>query len=766
MVIFTAAFAAGISFFQLLPMLPTSGWLLVFLPLLFLWIRYPQFFFVWGFIAGLLWALLFATLILSSELSSNLERQDILVVGCIASLPEQIGRRTRFQFDVERLEHNGLTVAGPDRIRLSWYSAKNRRLEVGDCWQLKVRLKRPHGSYNPGGMDYEGWLYRSGIRASGYIRQWDGNRQIESGRSRYFVHRIRQQIGERIERMAGDSQQGVALLKALTIGDRSGLTAEQWQTFSKTGTNHLVAISGLHVGIVVVWVFFLGRLFWSRCSWLSLRVPAPTAAALMSLLAALAYAALAGFSLPTQRALIMLTIALLAKVMKRSIRSSQILAAALFVVLLLEPASVLSPGLWLSFVAVGVILFAMNNRLKTSGWQQFGAVQWVVAIGLIPLLLLFFAQLSLISPLVNFIAVPLFTFLLVPLALMVLLLMPLPSLSAPLLLGVTQLLAWCEEWLRYTANLPMVSWQSSHLPLWAWLLIMLGILLLLLPRGLPARWLGLVLLLPLAMIKPERPQWGDFHFTLLDVGQGLSAVVETQNHTLVYDVGAHFSDRFDVGSAIVLPYLQYRGISKIDQLVISNGDADHAGGAPALVDGIEVVTVMSGEPARLKKLPAEFCQAGVEWQWDGVIFSILHPHKNSLFSGNDLSCVIHISNGAASLLLTGDIEAMAERRLLTEIPERLNVDIVQVAHHGSKTSSIEAFVSRVSAKYAVVSAGYRNRFSFPKAEVKQRWLLSGATFLNTASSGAIHFEIAKDGKIRGPIERRIEQRSYWNNDVE
>jgi competence protein ComEC len=486
----------------------------------------------------------------------------------------------------------------------------------------------------------------------------------------------------------------------------------------------------------------------------------------MSLLAALAYAALAGFSLPTQRALIMLAIALLAKVVKRSIRSSQILAAALFAVLLLEPASVLSPGLWLSFVAVGVILFAMNNRLKTKGWRQFGAVQWVVSIGLVPLLLLFFAQLSLISPLVNFIAVPLFTFLLVPLVLMVLLLMPLPSLSVPLLQGVTQLLAWCEEWLSYAANLPIASWQSSHLPLWAWLLIMLGILLLLLPRGLPARWLGLVLLLPLVMIKPERPQLGDFHFTLLDVGQGLSAVVETQNHTLVYDAGARFSDRFDVGSAIVLPYLQYRGIRKIDQLVISNGDADHAGGAPALFDGIEVVTVMSGEPARLEKLPAQFCQAGVEWQWDGVTFTVLHPHENSLFRGNDLSCVIHVSNGAASLLLTGDIEAIAERRLLAEVPERLNVDIVQVAHHGSKTSSTDAFVSRASAKYAVVSAGYRNRFSFPKAEVKQRWLLSGATFLNTASSGAIHFEIAKDGKIRGPIERRVEQRSYWNDAAE
>jgi len=766
MVIFTVVFAAGISLFQLLPVLPTSGWLVVTLPLLFLWIRYPQLLPVWGFIAGLLWALSQATVTLSSELAPELERQDLLVLGCIASLPEQIGRRTRFQFDLEQVERNGHIVAGPDRIRLSWYSSKNRRLQAGDCWQLKVRLKRPHGSYNPGGMDYEGWLYRSGIRASGYIRKWEGNRQIERSQSRYYIHHIRQQIGEKIEQMAGESQQGVALLKALTIGDRSGLTVDQWQIFSKTGTNHLVAISGLHVGIVAVWVFFLGRLIWSRCSWLTLRVPAPIAAAVMSLLAASVYAALAGFSLPTQRALIMLAIALLAKMMKRSVRPSQILATALFVVLLLEPASVLSPGLWLSFVAVGVILFAMGNRLKATNGQQFGRVQWVVAIGLVPLLLLFFSQLSLISPLVNFIAVPLFTFLLVPLALLVLLLMPLPSLSAPLLQGVTQLFAWCEAWLSYAANLPIASWQSSHLPLWVWPLVMMGVLLLLLPRGLPARWLGLVFLLPLVMVKPDYPRQGEFHFTLLDVGQGLSAVVETQNHTLVYDTGARFSDRFDVGSAIVLPYLQYRGINKIDQLVISNGDADHAGGAPALFDGIEVTAVMSGEPDRLESLPAQFCQTGMQWQWDGVMFTVLHPHENSLLSGNDLSCVIHISNGATSLLLTADIEAVAERKLLAEASERLNVDIVQVAHHGSKTSSTDAFVDRVSAKYAVVSAGYKNRFSFPRAEVKQRWLLSGATFLNTASSGAIHFEIAEDGEIRGPTERRVERRSYWNDAVE
>ncbi len=765
MVIFTAAFVAGIVLFQLSPVLPSSGWLLVSGPLLFLWLRYPKLLILWAATAGLLWALLHATLILSTELTKNLERQDLQVSGCIASLPEEIGRRVRFQFDVYQMQQGDLQVEGPSRIRLSWYSAKNRQLVAGDCWQLMVRLKRPHGSYNPGGMDYEGWLYRSGIRASGYIRQWDGNRQIKESPLNYFVHRIRQRIGERIEQLAGQSGPGIALFKALTIGDRSGLTAEQWQTYSKTGTNHLIAISGLHIGIVAGWVFFLGRLFWSYSSWLTLRLPAPIAAAVMSLFAASLYAALAGFSLPTQRALIMLSIVLLAKMMSISVRPSKILATALLVVLILEPASVLSPGLWLSFVAVGVILFAMGNRLKMAGWKQFGGVQWVVAIGLVPLLLLFFGQLSLISPLVNFIAVPLFTFLLVPLALLVLLLMPLPSLSAPLLQMVTQLLAWSEEGLSYAANLPIASWQSSYVPLWGWLLIFTGALLLLLPRGLPGRWLGFVFLLPPLLINPERPQNGAFHFTLLDVGQGLSAIVETQSHTLVYDTGARFSDRFDVGSAIVLPYLQYRGIKKIDRLVISNGDADHAGGAPALFNGIAVTKIISGEPARLQMLPVQYCESGMRWQWDGVTFTVLHPQQNSRFNGNNLSCVIHVTNGAASLLLTGDIEARAEQWLLSEAYEMLDVDIIQVPHHGSKTSSTAAFIGAVSANYAVVSAGYKNRFAFPKAEIQQRWHLSDATFLNTASSGAIHFRVEPDGEISGPEEQRVAQQNYWRDTV-
>ena len=765
MVVYVIAFVGGASLFQLFSTLPSSNWLLLFLPLIFLWIRYPNISICWAFVAGLLWALLHAALILSSELPLELERQNVEVTGCIASLPEKIGRRVRFQFDIEKMEYEGRTVSGPGRVRLSWYSSKNNhQLIAGDCWQLLVRMKRPHGSYNPGGMDYEGWLFREGIRASGYIRQWDGNRRIERNRPEYFVHRIRQQIGQKLQQIGGHGE-GLALLKALTIGDRSGLTSAHWQTYSKTGTNHLVAISGLHIGIAAGWVFFLTRLLWSRCSWLTQRLPAPTAAAVLALCSAIIYAALAGFSVPTQRALVMLAILLLAKILNRSICSSQTLAAALLAVVFFDPPSILSPGFWLSFSAVAVILFAMGNRLKVSSWRQWGEVQWVVAIGLIPLLLIFFSQVSLISPLVNLIAVPIFTLLLVPLALMVLLLLPLPALAEPLLSWVSQLLVWSGQGLSYAASMPISVWQSGYLPGWIWPSTVLAVLLFLLPRGVPGRWLGFLLLLPPLMIVPERPKSGEFYFTLLDVGQGLSAVVQTEHHTLVYDAGARFSDRFDVGSAIVLPFLQFKGIQAVDQVVVSNGDADHAGGVAALYQGIPVVNVMSGEPERLEDIPAVRCQAGMQWDWDGVRFSVLHPTQDERLKGNDLSCVVLISNGAASLLLTGDIERKAEKILLATDLNRLDVDIVQVPHHGSKTSSSLAFVDAISAEYAVVSAGYKNRFSFPKIEVQQRWSTSGAAFYNTAKSGSLAFRVGRDGQIDGPIEERKRQGHYWSESI-
>ena len=761
MVLIAAAFAAGASLFQLFPILPDSRWLLLLLSLPLLWYRFPHCKLLWALLIGLGWAFLYASWVLERELPAGMERKDLEIEGCILSLPEQLGRRIRFEFAVEQVRFEQQYYASPGKVRLSWYKGHPESLTAGDCWRLQVRLKRPHGSYNPGGFDYEGWLFREGIRATGYVRNWAGTRQLESREIRYGLHRIRQQVRTRLETLAGGLP-GMALVKALSLGDRSGLDPILWQHFTRTGTNHLIAISGLHIGIVAGWGYLLVQFLWSRAICCTLRVPAPVAAACVSLVLATLYAALAGFSVPTQRALIMLGVVMGSKILRLAVAPVQVLAVALLLVVIVDPRSLLSPGFWLSFAAVAVILFAMGNRLEKGWWFRWGRVQWVVAIGLLPLLLLLFSRVSLIAPVVNLIAVPWFTLVLVPLVMLVLLLLPLPQIAEPLLRLLSSLLSGTTDWLAWAAQLPEAVWITPRLSPWVLLSLFLAIFLLLLPRGFPARWLGVVLMLPALMPDTVRPGHGEIAFTMLDVGQGLAAVVRTQNHTLVYDTGARFSERFDVGSAIVVPFLQHNAVSRVDTLILSNGDADHAGGSEALLQAIPVKNVLSGEPERFKDLSVSDCRAGMQWQWDGVDFLILHPRQEDDLAGNNRSCVLKVSNRKGGLLLTGDIEQQAEQLLLSRHGERLTAEIVQVPHHGSMTSSTPGFVTAVAPRFALISAGYLNRYNFPRPEIRQRWQERGAIFLDTASNGAIHFRLLEDGRILGPQRERTSQRNYWS----
>ena len=761
MVLTAAAFVAGASLFQLFPILPDGRWLLLLLLLPLLWYRFPSCKPLWTLLIGLLWAFLHASWVLDAKLPADMERKDLEVKGCIVSLPEQMERRIRFEFAVEQAHFDEQRIASPGKIRLSWYKGHPQSLTAGDCWHLQVRLKRPHGSYNPGGFDYEGWLFRQGIRATGYVRQWDGTRQLESREIRYGLHRMRQQVRERLETLAGELP-GMALIKALSLGDRSGLDPATWQHFTRTGTNHLIAISGLHIGIVAGWGYLLMQFLWSRSVCCTQRIPAPVAAAFASLILATLYAALAGFSVPTQRALVMLVVVMGSRILRLTATPAKVLAVALLFVVILDPLSLLSPGFWLSFAAVAVILFSMGNRLENGWWFRWGRVQWVVAIGLFPLLLLLFSRVSLIAPVVNLIVVPWFTLILVPLAMLVLLLLPLPYIAEPLLQLASRLLSGTTDLLAWAAQLPEAVWITPNLSPWVLLSLFIAIILLLLPRGFPARWLGVVLMLPVLMPDTERPGHGEIAFTMLDVGQGLATVVRTQNHTLVYDTGARFSDRFDVGSAIVVPFLQHSAIHQVDTLILSNGDADHSGGSEALLQAFPVSKVLSGEPERFQNPSVSGCRAGMQWQWDGVDFLILHPHDNDTMIGNNSSCVLKVSNLQGSLLLTGDIEQQAEQLLLSRHGEQLATDIVQVPHHGSMTSSTPDFVTAVAPRFALISAGYRNQYNFPRPEIRQRWQERGAQFLDTASSRAIHFRLLKDGRILGPQRERDSRRHYWS----
>jgi len=755
------AFVVGVLILQFQAELPALLWVSLFplflLALRFSWLRVPLF-----CCLGFLWALAHAHWLLGSALDPSVEGKDVHVVGVMTSLPEQRGKRVRFKFEIETLQYQAKSYPAPGKIQLSWYR-NAPLLKVGEQWRLQVRLRRPHGFMNPGGFDYEGWLFREGIAATGYVRDSTENQKLADSNSLYPIQSLRETLREKIHH-AVTNPSVAGIIVALVIGDRSGLSREQWDLFARTGTNHLVAISGLHIGIVAGLIFFLFRWLWSRSILLTHYLPAPQAAAVIALLAALFYAALAGFAVPTQRALIMLAVVMGGILLRRQQRPLHVLSLALLLVVVIDPQAVMSAGFWLSFVAVGVILYGLSGHVAREGlWQKWGQVQWVVAIGLAPLLLAWGMQVSLFAPLVNMMAVPLFTLFVVPMALLGSLMLLLSDGLAELTLWpLVELLDLAIGWLEMVAAQPYAAWELGGIPTWTWLPAAMGVFLLLAPAGLPGRWLGALFLLPLLLVRPQLPVAGELWFTLLDVGQGLSAVIQTRQHTLVFDTGARFSDDFDAGSAVVAPFLRELGVSHIDRLVLSNADNDHAGGAHKLAEKVAVDEVLSGEPDEVDWVAARQCTNKDRWEWDGVTFRFLYPVQKNQKQGNNASCVLLVESAAGRILLTADIEKEVESWLLNNVPEELAADIVQVPHHGSKTSSTADFVTAVSPAYALVAAGYRNRYRFPRPEVVKRWKAVDAELLNTAEQGAIRYRLHPAEGIVGPDSYRIDAKRYWN----
>jgi competence protein ComEC len=751
-------FAAGTVLFQYSPILPDSLWALTMVPLVLLW-RYRRLRPLLGLAAGLCWSLLFATWQLNHRLAAELEGQDLLLEGEVASLPAfRQGGVARFEMRVLKLTGPAAEEVPLKRVRLNWYAAP-KTLKPGQRWRLKVRLKRPRGMRNPVGFDYERWLFTHRIGATGYVREWRGSKLLAT--DDLTLQGLRHAIAERIDQQL---QPGLVagLIKALSLGDRRTLEQQDWRLFSRTGTSHLIAISGLHVGLAAGWCWFLGQWLWRRSEALLLRLPAQRAGAVLGLLGALAYAALAGFSLPTQRALVMVTVALGGVILAQPVRPLRSLSLALFTVLLFDPPASLTVGFWLSFGAVGLILLVLGGRLKNPPkWLQLLRVQAAVSLGLMPLLFMLFGEASLIAPLVNLLLVPWFSLVLVPMSLIGLVLLQVPLLAAAwysllgLLAGQTLAL------LQGFSELPLATLQMAHLPSWLCLSAMLGGLLLLLPAGMPGRGLGMLLLAPLLFAEPSRPRPGEFWFTLLDVGQGLACVVETSDHVMLYDTGPAYASGFSAAKAAVLPFLAGRARSRIDRLVVSNGDSDHAGGVEAITSALQIDDLLSGEPQRVPG--ARLCRAGEAWSWDGVEFRVLHPSgERHLRESNDNSCVLHISNGEWSLLLPGDIEDEGERSLLASQAVDLQADILVAPHHGSASSSTEPFVAAVSPEWVLFSAGYRNRYGFPKSDVVDRWRQAGARTVNSAQAGAVTFHFNTDDSPPAVVLERGRERRYWN----
>lgn len=714
----------------------------------------------WG-LAALLWSWWQAEQRLSLDLPTALEGRDLLLRGTLAALPEVDGRATRFVFRADAREHEGEWIAFTPTLRLSWYEAP--LLQAGEGWQLQVRLKRRHGFRNPGGFDYAGWLFQNGVAATGYVRGVETARRWPVLDAQRVDVRLRAAVERRLRPLLEHASEG-GLLRALTLGAADGISVEDWEVFRATGTSHLVSISGLHIGLVAGLGFLCGRWLWSRSHRLTQRFPAPRAAAIAALLAATLYAALAGFSIPTRRAWIMALVLLAGTLLSRPGRPAQGLALALILVLIHDSFAVLSPGFWLSFVAVAIIFLQQAQWPSTRGWraalQQLVSMQFALTLGLLPFTLLFFGQSGWVAPLANLIAVPWTSLLLVPLLFAALLcLYPLPWLAQWLIIAADRTAEILLAALGWMANLPGAVIGMPEAPLAASVAALFGAGLLLLPRGLPQRRLGALLLLPLLLWTPARPAPGTAWFTLLDVGQGLAAVVQTARHTLIYDTGPRFGPEFDAGSAVVAPFLAARGIGHVDALIVSHGDNDHSGGAQALDRRIPVYRLLTSVPQQLDWRRSQRCVAGQAWTWDGVEFRMLHPHGGDA-SENDASCVLQVHVGGGSrLLLTGDIESAAERTLIGRYGATLRSEILVAPHHGSRTSSTQAFVTAVAPGYVLFPAGYRNRYGFPNPRVLERYRDADTAILVTAETGAIGFRL---GALVRPVLERDRVRHYWD----
>ncbi len=755
------SFSCGIVLIQQLTVLPTAEWgWLIPIVLLLTWRSYFFPHVVW-FLFGLLWCFGSAWWLLQQGIDEQNEGQNLLISGEVVSLPQQTARGRRFIFEVDTLPQLERPLG---RIQLNWYN-QDKKIAIGERWQFQVRLKQPSGFINSGGFDYEAWLFQKKIRAKGYVRNSKQDQNFNQRLSEaqgHWVDRKRLWLSEQFDLALPDSE-FVGMIQALSVGMRLKMSDEQWQVLTATGTNHLMAISGLHVGLVAGLLMWLVMRCWHGSEYLCLKLPARKAGAIAGFSAALFYAALAGFAIPTQRALIMLTVVFVGLFLQRQLTVIPVLATAWFLVLLVDPFATLSMGFWLSFAAVAIITYSMGARSHTRSLSwRWGRVHWVISIGLLPLLLFSFSKAPLYSFIANFIAVPVVGLLVVPLVLLASLMMLIYRDMAYWILSVVdQLFAWLWPLLQAIANWPAAQWLQ-HQPLW-WSLpcAMLGIILLLAPKGWPGRWLGMIFIAPMFLLTPSRPNTNELWMTVVDVGQGLSVVLRTENNILVYDTGPTMGTLSSAQLALV-PYLRSQGIDQIDKLLVSHDDSDHSGGADYLLSEISVGQLITPGITRYKHEHHQTCQAGQKWEWDGVKFEILHPVQWSDWAqDNDRSCVLKVDAIGGTVLITGDASQRIEKRLVDQYGSSLLADILLAGHHGSKSSSSQIFIEQVAPDYVIFSTGYRNRYAFPHSVVTQRFGDLGVKLLNSAQSGGIRFKILPQQGILAPEEFRKTMDRLW-----
>jgi len=699
------------------------------------------------------------------------EGEDIALAGVVASLPQVSDRGTRFLFHVEE----GAGV--PRVVSLTWYAEGVRdaeatrppRLEAGERWRLTVRLRRPRGLANPHAFDFEPWALERGIRATGYVRTKSAPLRA-AGRAEgwpYSLHRWRGAIRDTMEGDLGEARlRGV--LVALAIGDQDAVAADDWDVFWRTGVGHLMSISGLHITMLAALAFALASFAWRRVPALALRCPARKAAVVAGVLAALAYTLMTGYAVPAQRTFVMLAVVGACVLADRHGSPSRVLALAALAVLLADPWAVLAGGFWLSFGAVAAIFHALSGRTGRHGpVAAAGREQLAVTVAMVPMLLAFFQEMSLVSPLANALAIPLVSLVVVPLTLAGAFL-PLPA----LLDAAHTLMAWLMVPLEWLASLPGSVLQTHHPAAWTVAVAVAGCAWLLAPRGVPMRTCGAIWIAPLFLVQPPQPAPGEAWLDVLDVGHGLAVVVRTAGHALVYDTGPSWSADADSGERIVAPFLRGEGVRELDGVVISHADDDHSGGAASLAlrraPGWLLSSLPPGNLLHGLFVRSTRCLAGQQWRWDGVEFAVLHPGGDAYepsrrLKENDRSCVLRVATKGGSALLPADLEARGEAVLQRRVGDTLRSSVLLVPHHGSRTSSTEAFLDAVAPSLAVVSLGYRNRFRHPHEAVVARYRARGIPLHRTDREGALRVVLPRESSRPPEVQSLVPVVPYWSD---
>ncbi len=753
-----AALLAGVLLVQGMPSLPPTALAIVVLVLgIVAWTRSGALRLLGAFLAGLGLAVAHGQAALSVRLPPELAGQAWVLEGRVLGLPISETDATRFEFRVTAGQGPAAVLVGR-KLRLGWYAHAPETvplLEPGSRWRLRVKLRRPRGLVNPGGFDFERRALEQRIAATGYVLDADTARPLASGRG---LDAWRGELSQRIQRaVPGPSARFVA---ALALGDTRGLDDHDWQVLRATGLTHLIAISGFHVGLVAGFGVLLGRGLYRLLPSLARRCPLPQGSAASALLLAAGYTALAGFALPTVRTLLMIAAVLLARLLRRPQAPGQALAFALVVILLLDPLSVLAPGFWLSFLGVAWLMWCLPGDPGAGLWRPYLQAQGIAVLGLLPASVWFFSQASLPGPLVNLVGIPWISLGVVPLCLAGLLLAPVWAAGAAVCwqaaAGLMDLLWSALEWIA--AWPAALVWLPEPTPL-AIMLALLGTFWLLLPRGVPGKGLAMLLLLPMLWPRLDRPARGEIDLLLLDVGQGLALVVQTRRHTLLYDAGPAMPRGLDLGEAVVVPALRARGVRRLDTLLLSHGDNDHAGGAAAVMTAFPPGRVLA--PEGWARAGMATCEAGTGWTWDGVRFELLHPPRHFPYQRNQSSCVLRIETGGRRALLPGDIGRHVEARLARR-PDQIAADVLLVPHHGSDTSSSLDFLAAVRPVVGLLAVGQDNRFGLPKPRVLARHARYGVVLHDSAGRGAIRLRLGPDGpgRVHG---LRQERRRYWRD---